>query len=348
MPASLFDAPQPDRADLEACRTLLQGGSKSFHAASLLLPGDLRDSATALYAFCRIADDAVDGGGDIAVALPLLRQRLDLIYNGRPRGIPADRAFAAVVRRHSIPRALPEALLEGFAWDGEGRRYATLAALQGYAARVAGSVGVMMALLMGQRDPRVLASASDLGVAMQLTNIVRDVGEDARNGRVYLPEDWLRAGGIDPDAWLLAPRFDTRLQPILQRLLDEADTLYARAGAGIGWLPWRCRPGMHAARLLYAEIGTVVRERGYDSVNARARVSLGRKLELLPQVLGAALRGGGALAEQLGETRFLVDAVGAQNLSPPAVAVPRQSRAEWLLELFERLEREQLLSRGSG
>jgi len=343
MPINSASSHPGSALDQGACRRLLRGGSKSFHAASLLLPRALRDSATALYAFCRIADDAVDGGDDMDAALQVLRHRLDLIYNGRPLAIPADRAFARVVARYEIPRALPEALLEGFEWDAEGRRYATLEALRGYAARVAGSVGVMMALLMGQRDPLVLARASDLGVAMQLTNIARDVGEDARSGRLYLPQIWLRETGIDPDAWLARPHYDPRLESLLQRLLGEADLLYRRAAAGIAWLPWRCRPGMHAARLLYAEIGSVIRERGCDSVNARARVSLGRKVMLLPSVLTAALRPAGALAGQLEATRFLVEAVGMQRPTQrvDAGAMPK-SRAEWLLELFERLEREQL------
>jgi phytoene synthase len=302
-----------------------------------------------LYAFCRVADDAIDGGGEVAAALEELRHRLDLIYSGRPQPIAADRVFAAVVQRHAIPRALPEALLEGFAWDAEGRRYSTLSALQEYAARVAGSVGVMMALLMGQRDPLVLARASDLGVAMQLTNIARDVGEDARNGRLYLPEDWLREAGMDPDAWLQAPHFDPRLATMLQRLLVQADTLYARAAEGIAWLPWQCRPGMHSARLLYAEIGGVVRERDFDSVATRARVPLGRKLSLLPQALAASVRPRGELSGQLAETRFLCDAVSAlRPVRGEAVAVRETSRAEWLLELFERLQRDQVSTRGPG
>ena len=98
-----------------------------------------------------------------------------------------------------IPRALPEALLEGFAWDAAGRRYETLDEVEHYAARVAGCVGAMMTLVMGRRDPAILARACDLGVAMQLTNICRDVGEDARAGRLYLPLAWLRDNGIDPD-----------------------------------------------------------------------------------------------------------------------------------------------------
>ena len=120
----------------------------------------------------------------------------------------ADRALASVIARYAIPRAVPQALLEGFAWDREGRRYETLADLTAYAARVAGTVGAMMALLMDERRPEVLARACDLGVAMQFSNIARDVGEDARAGRLYLPQEWLREAGLDPEAWLAAPVFD--------------------------------------------------------------------------------------------------------------------------------------------
>ncbi|MBD0273222.1 MAG: phytoene/squalene synthase family protein, partial [Acetobacteraceae bacterium] len=276
-----FDAAE-HAADLAACRALLRGGSRSFHAASLLLPARVRAPATALYAFCRLADDAVDLDGGRPAAVARLRERLARAYEGRPLPIPADRAFAAVVSRHGIPRALPEALLEGLAWDAEGgRRYEDLPALEAYAARVAGSVGCMMAVLMGVRDRGALARACDLGVAMQLTNIARDVGEDARAGRLYLPQRWLREGGVDPDAWLARPAFDPALAAVVRRLLRAADELYHRAGAGIAALPAGCRPGIRAAGLLYAGIGREVERRGFDSVGARARVPGSRKAALL-------------------------------------------------------------------
>ena len=120
---------------MAACRALLRGGSKSFDAAAKLLPRAVRDPAVALYAFCREADDAIDDG---TANLDWLRERLALAYSGRPLAVPADRAFARVVQRFAIPRILPEALLEGFAWDAEGRRYQTLADLRDYAVRVAG------------------------------------------------------------------------------------------------------------------------------------------------------------------------------------------------------------------
>jgi hypothetical protein len=134
--------------DMAACRAMIRTGSLSFHAASRLLPARVRDPALALYAFCRVADDDVDEGLDKAHAVLRLRERLDLIYAGRPEQRPSDRAFAAVVQDFDMPRALPDALLEGLAWDAMGRRYRTLSELHSYSARVAAAVGVMMCVLM--------------------------------------------------------------------------------------------------------------------------------------------------------------------------------------------------------
>src|SRR5262249_45942277 len=153
----------------------IRTGSKSFFAASLLLPSRVRQPALALYAFCRVADDAIDAGVGVD-PLGHLRERLALAYAGQPVASAPDRAFADVVRRYSVPRELPEALLEGFLWDTQGRRYEDQAALYAYAARVAGSVGGMMACLMETRGSEIVARACELGVAMQLTNIARDVG----------------------------------------------------------------------------------------------------------------------------------------------------------------------------
>lgn len=330
-------------ADLAACRALLRGGSRTFHAASFLLPARVRDPAVSLYAFCRVADDLIDIGGNDA-ALAELRERLDRAYAGRPFAIPADRAFADVVARFAIPRALPEALLEGLAWDAKGRRYETIEDLYAYAARVAGTVGTMMALLMGARSPEQLARACDLGIAMQLTNIARDVGEDARNGRLYLPRAWLREEGVDPDAWLARPEHDESIGAVVQRLLRAADLLYARAEAGIAALPLGCRPGISAARFVYAEIGRAVESNGLDSVSRRAVVPLRRKLGLLGySLLAMVLPMGNSTVPTLPEAAFLVDAVPAGW--PRPVAVPWWSvrkRVVRTLDLFEKLERQKL------
>ncbi len=113
----------------------------------------------------------------------------------------------------------------------------------------------MMTVLMGVRDARTLARACDLGVAMQLTNIARDVGDDARKGRVYLPLDWLADEGVQPQALIADPRHDEALARVVARLLEAADVLYDRAVGGIAGLPLSCRPAIHAARLIYREIG---------------------------------------------------------------------------------------------
>jgi phytoene synthase len=141
-----------------------------------------------------------------------------------------------------MPRELPEALLEGLAWDGMERRYASLSDLRSYSARVASAVGAMMCVLMEVRDPHALARACDLGVAMQLTNIARDVGEDARAGRLYLPTDWMEAEGIDIDAFLADPRPSPQIRRIVKRLLAEANRLYFRSEPGIARLPSRRAP----------------------------------------------------------------------------------------------------------
>jgi phytoene synthase len=303
----------PDRADVAACTSLLRAGSKSFATAAALLPARVRDSATVLYAFCRVADDAVDRAPDVSAAtIAMLRGRLDRAYAGRPDDDPVDRALARVVVRERVPQALLDALLEGMAWDAAGRRYETLDALYAYAARVAGAVGAMMTVVMGRRQPDVVARACDLGVAMQLTNIARDVGEDARSGRVYLPLAWLADAGIDVDAFLAAPGHGPALAGVIERLLAAAADLYERSDAGIPELPEDCRVAIRAARLIYADIGRAVADAGYDAVTRRAVVPGWRKLRWLGS---AALRGRGQRSAPevlrvpaLPATQFLVDA----------------------------------------
>jgi phytoene synthase len=269
--------------DLAACREAIRTGSYSFHAASRLLPAKVRDPALALYAFCRLADDAVDEGCDKVGAVLSLRDRLDLVYAGRPQNAAADRAFAAVVAAYDMPRALPDALLEGFAWDAANRRYDTFDDLCGYGARVASAVGAMMCVLMGVRGADALARACDLGLAMQLTNIARDIGTDAREGRFYVPQVWANEVGLDEGAILNAAQTpsappDPRLTAITQRLLHQADLLYLRAEAGIPALPLSSRPAIYAARHIYAGIGGAIAQAGYHALHSRAHTSKGQKL----------------------------------------------------------------------
>ena len=281
-------------ADLRACRAILREGSRTFHAASLLLPPRVRNAAAALYAFCRVADHAVDEPDGTGPAVPALAERLAEVYGDGRLERPVDRAFRAVVREHGIPRAVPELLLEGLRWDEEGRRFEGFEDLCAYAVRVGSTVGVMMTLVMDRRDAAVLAAAAELGIAMQLTNVARDVGEDARRGRIYLPLSRLRAAGVDPETWIAAPEPTPGVRAVVRRLLDEADALYERSWDGISRLPAGCRPAIRAAALLYAEIGTVIRAADCDSVKRRAWTTRRTKLRLLATAAAGERRPRGA------------------------------------------------------
>ncbi len=226
------------------------------------------------------------------------------------RGSPVDRALSAVIARYRLPPNVWDALLEGFAWDVSGRKYETLSDVRAYCVRVASTVGVLMTLLMGESRRPVLARACDLGVAMQLTNIARDVGEDAREGRLYLPRAWFRELGVDPDEWLANPRDRGEIREMTRRLLSEARVLYARADAGIADLPRDARVAIRAARLIYAEIGEAVAEAGYDSVTRRAFTSPQRKLWLLASATPSVWwTGKPPLAEELPEAKTLLDGI---------------------------------------
>ncbi|WP_299685059.1 15-cis-phytoene synthase [uncultured Tateyamaria sp.] len=321
--------------DLEACTEAIRHGSLSFHAASKLLPKRVRDPALALYAFCRLADDEVDLKAEKVDAVLRLRDRLDLVYAGTPQNAAPDRAFAAVVAQFDMPRALPDALLEGLAWDAEGRTYANMSEVRDYSARVASAVGAMMCVLMGVRDADALARACDLGVAMQLTNIARDVGEDALERRLYLPTDWLNEAGMTPDSFFADPRPTKAVRAMVRRLVMEANRHYYRSEAGIAALPVACRPGIYAARFIYAGIAGRLTGMGFDSISARARTSKAQKLGWLAQSM--ALSAGSTVMPQsavlyarpLDEVRFLVDA---------AAKGTRTSRSDSLFEALAALE----------
>ena len=252
--------------------TTLAVHSRSFALAGRLLPRALRDEAAVIYAWCRRGDDAIDRAPPERRpdALARLRAELDRIYEPGSADDPLTAAFQQVVRRHQIPRNWPEELIEGFAMDVERRRYRTLSDLLLYCFRVAGTVGLMMARLMGVRDPAVLRQAIDLGMAMQLTNICRDVVEDWQDGRLYLPLDLV--GGRDPAA------LDRETTARASRsLLQTADGLYRSGDAGLRALPFRCAVAIRTARLVYSAIGGVIARRRFDVHAGRAVVPGWRK-----------------------------------------------------------------------
>ena len=296
-------------ADVAAARQILARGSKSFAAAGRRLPAGIRGDVAIFYAFCRVADDAIDLAEDPAEAMKTLSARLDGVFVGAPNPHPVDRALSQLVQARALPRTPFDALLEGFQWDAEGRRYETLSDVVAYAVRVASSVGVVMTRLFGVRDPHVLARAADLGIAMQLTNIARDVGEDARMGRVYLPLAWFREAGEDEEGWLKRPAPTPAVRAMTQRLLEAAAPFYERSEAGVPHLPLAVRPAIYAARRIYAAIGEEIAAAGFDSVSARRFTSELTKARLLALSLpGAfALRDGRLREPPAPEAAFLTE-----------------------------------------
>ena len=270
--------------------------SKSFALASKLLAPSVRRDALVLYAYCRRADDAVDLAprAEQPAALAALRDELCAVYEQTAQQDPVTRAFADVVHRHQIPRRYPEALLAGMAMDVLGMRYQRWADVQRYSYCVAGTVGCMMCHVMGVSDEKALQHAEDLGIAMQLTNICRDVLEDWQRGRLYLPADLLECHGAGELVLALGGPLPDRAAPGLARaiehLLDRADDFYRSGDAGLRYLSPRCRLAVRTARLVYSRIGDELRARGCDPRMGRVFVTTQRKLALAARAALETLR----------------------------------------------------------
>ncbi|WP_128254492.1 phytoene/squalene synthase family protein [Falsirhodobacter deserti] len=236
-------------------------GSKSFAAAARIFDRRTRDDCVMLYAWCRHCDDVIDGQ-DHGMAqsegfrqgqmqrLADLRAKTAAALAGEPQADPVFESLRRVAQRNAIPALYPNQLLDGFAMDVEGREYRTTDDLLDYCYHVAGVVGVMMAQIMGVRDPAVLDRASDLGIGFQLTNIARDVMEDAAAGRCYIPAD------------LLTTRDRDDLYRAALQLLDMAEGYYDSALTGMGQLPPRSALAIAAARRVYGAIGLKLRGGG--------------------------------------------------------------------------------------
>ncbi len=274
-------------AILEFSRERIEKGSKSFAAAARLFDPQTRGRAYMLYAWCRHCDDVIDdqdlgfaarlsGAASPAERLAGLREKTRMAVRGE-WDEPVFGALHRVVSECGIPEQNLMEHLDGFAMDVEGRRYETLEDTLSYCYHVAGVVGVMMAQLMGVKDTETLDRASDLGIAFQITNISRDVLDDAALGRTYLPAQWLREEGLS-EGDLTDPANRGRVYAVTYRLLEVADRFYISARHGIASLPFRSAWAIAVARFVYRDIGRLVRERGPAAWDSRARVSGSRKL----------------------------------------------------------------------
>lgn len=284
----------PDLAD-HAERTI-QAGSKSFAVAARLFEPRTRRSAVMLYAWCRHCDDIIDGqelghgstgpGGVAATQeLTVLQGKLRQAYEGRPPDSAAFAALQEVAQRHGIPERYPREHLVGYAMDVHERQYETLDDTLEYCYHVAGVVGIMMAQIMGVEDEPTLDRACDLGLAFQLTNIARDIVEDAGAGRCYLPALWLQEMGI-PREELAGSRYRPALAILARRLLTAAEPYYESARAGLAALPWRSAWAVATALAVYRQIGVQVQVRGAAAWDGRVSTGRRDKLRLLVRALG--------------------------------------------------------------
>jgi phytoene synthase len=269
---------------------VIEQGSKSFAAASKIFDPITRASASMLYTWCRHCDDQTDDqvlgfdASELSVEegrarIQLLRDTTHRALAGEATDDPIYTGLQRVVERHEIPERYVIEHLDGFEMDVECRPYRTLEDTLDYCYHVAGVVGVMMAYIMGVRDEPTLDRATDLGLAFQLTNICRDVIEDAQIGRVYLPEDWLIEAGVSVDE-VAAPHNRVALFEVCRRTLTEADRYYASSWLGISRLPIRSAWAVAAANAVYRDIGRLILARGSRAWNGRTSTSTRRKLVL--------------------------------------------------------------------
>lgn len=280
-------------------RDIIRKGSKSFAAAARLFDRETRASAYLLYAWCRHCDDVIDGQElgfntpaaahhDPHAALAELREKTHAALAGKTMSDPVFAAFQRVIELHAIPHRHPFELIDGFAMDVDERRYETIEDTLSYCYHVAGVVGVMMSCIMGAREEDTLDRASDLGIAFQLTNIVRDVVADQGIGRVYVPAAWLQEAGLFSETFA-HPAHRKELFSVAQRMLTLADRYYLSCMSGISKLPLRSAWAIGTARAVYREIGNEVLRRGPHAWDQRVSTSKAQKLAAVTAGLNAAI-----------------------------------------------------------
>ncbi len=278
----------------ERCRSIARAEARNFYYGFVLLPPERRAGIYAAYAFSRRADDSVDGDEPVPEKLEAVAERrreLDACYLGTP---PPDDAvlvaLADTVRRFGVPRRHLDALVDGVEMDLTRSRYATFDELEGYCNRVAGAVGLVSLYIFGFRDPAAPELARELGVAMQLVNIMRDVAEDAERDRIYLPMDELADCGVT-EADILSATSSPAFRAVMARNGVRARERFARGERLLPLLDRRARMCVAMLSGLYREILGDIEACDYDVFAGRVRLSTPRKLRLMGRRTAWSLRG---------------------------------------------------------
>ncbi len=290
------EAQQSTQAGVDSTEVLARH-SRSFRLASLFLPEDRREDAALLYAVCRLVDDLADESDDpIAAVEQLDRLRAELAGDADAR--PLIEKFRTMAKRRDLDLTHMSSLIDGVQSDLGEVRIETDDELLRYCYRVAGTVGLMMCAVLGVEDPRGHRHAIDLGVAMQLTNICRDVREDAERHRVYLPAQRLEEAGLSQQQLLDGDVDRQALGEVVGDLLDLADCYYESADAGMHYIPVRARMAILVASRVYRAIGVRLRRNRCDAMAGRTVVSRPEKTWWVMVAIAAwtiiSLFGGGA------------------------------------------------------
>ncbi len=282
------------RASYAKCRAITRHHAKTFYMATRFLPNHKQRGIFAIYSLCRYIDDLVDEAEDLIKKEALSRrdiesrlndwkQKLQDTYDGRSYDNAILIAFSDVLKRHHIPIEMPFELMEGVCMDLFKNRYETFEELYDYSYKVASIVGLMTSQVFGYQSKEALSYAVDLGIAMQLTNILRDVGEDLKRNRIYLPrEDLDRFGVSEQD--LFNHCLDEKVIALLSYQIERAHRYYDRSDKGIRWLSKDSRLPVYLARQNYSRILDKIEENAYNVFEKRAYLSAAEKLSILPQV----------------------------------------------------------------
>jgi phytoene synthase len=287
----------PRQSDLlKANRRAISQGSKSFSWASLIFRRQTKEQAWALYRWCRFCDDEIDTAKSPAEARRRLRtlraQTFAAFLSPQDPALRRSEVFDSlreVVGAAQIPLQYAEDLLRGFEMDVECTSFRTEADLSFYAYGVAGTVGLMMSHIMGLRTDTALEAAVRMGIAMQLTNIARDIREDYDSGRCYLPDNWLRNEGLARETFFESLNREA-LWRVVEKLLGRADSYYSRGLAGLRALDFRSAWAVRSAMLIYRDIGRTLLQRGPTALDSRVYTTRWRKVRLCGQALGQELR----------------------------------------------------------
>ena len=276
---------EENRAAFEYARKITAHYSKSFYFSAQMLPSEQRWATFALYGFCRHCDNLIDTPRqrtetEILREIQRLTEELQIAYNTGESQDPIIRAFILVAKAYGIPIAYPLDLLNGVAMDVQQTRYKTFDELSLFCYRVAAVVGLMMTHVLGYKDERVFGYAKQLGIAMQLTNILRDVKEDKEMGRLYIPQADLAAFGVTEQD-IFNEKMTPQLRALMKFQVERADQYYTEAIPGISLLKTESQYAIYSAARIYRGILRKIEERDYNPFLSRVFVSSTQKVGIL-------------------------------------------------------------------